>query len=83
MPETVNVSKIGQEVLHQLEDFNKKMWDAVSFRMVHAMMSQEQILKDSYLKTQEYRKHRWEKALKQSLGDRRKAYQLLTSENFN
>ncbi|PIN88155.1 hypothetical protein COV12_00010 [Candidatus Woesearchaeota archaeon CG10_big_fil_rev_8_21_14_0_10_32_24] len=83
MQETVNVNKIGQEVLHQLEDFNKKMWDAVSFRMVHAMMSQESVLKDSYQKTQSYRKQRWEKALKQSHGNKRKAYQLLALEEFN
>ncbi len=62
MAETVNVNKIGQEVLLQLEDFNKRMWDAVSFRMIHAMISQEPVLKDSYQKTQSYRKQRWEKA---------------------
>lgn len=83
MQETINVNKIGQEVLHQLEDFNKKIWDAVSFRMIHAMMSQETVLKDSYKKTQEFRKIRWEKALKQANGNKRKAYQLLASENFN
>ncbi|MBU0456532.1 MAG: hypothetical protein ABH824_01645 [Nanoarchaeota archaeon] len=83
MQETVNVNKIGQEVLHQLEDFNKRMWDAVSFRMIHAMMSQEPVLKDSYTKTQSYRKQRLEKALKQSHGNERKAYQLLASEEFN
>ena len=83
MQETINVNQIGQDVLHQLEDFNKKMWDAVSFRMIHAMMSQEQVLKDSYSKTQKYRKQRWQKALKQSHGNKRKAYQLLASEEFN
>lgn len=83
MPQAVNVNKIGQEVLHQLEDFNKKMWDAVSFRMIHAMMSQEPVLKDSYTKTQEYRKQRWQKALNQAKGNKRKAYQLLISEKFN
>ena len=83
MQETINVNKIGQDVLHHLEDFNKKMWDAVSFRMVHAMMSQEPVLKNSYKKTQSYRKQRWEKALKQSNGNKRKAYQLLASEDFN
>lgn len=83
MQETINVNKIGQEVLHQLENFNKKMWNAVSFRMIHAMMSQEIGLKDSYQKTQEYRNMRWEKALKQAHGDKRKAYQLLASEEFN
>ena len=83
MQETINVNQIGQDVLHQLEDFNKKMCDAVSFRMIHAMMSQEQVLKDSYSKTQKYRKQRWQKALKQSHGNKRKAYQLLASEEFN
>lgn len=83
MQETINVNKIGQEVLHHLENFNKKMWNAVSFRMIHAMMSQEIVLKDSYQKTQEYRNMRWEKALKQTRGDKRKAYQLLASEEFN
>lgn len=83
MSEAVTINKIGQEVLHQLEDFNKKMWDAVSFRMIHALMTQEPILKDSYTKTQEYRKQRWQKALTEAHGDKRKAYQILTSEEFN
>ena len=83
MQETMNVQKIGQDVLHQLEDFNKNMWDAVSFRMIHAMMAEEPVLKESYKNTQEYRKQRFEKALKQTHGDKRKAYQLLASENFN
>jgi len=83
MQEIINVQKIGQDVLHQLEDFNKKMWEAVSFRMIHAMMTEEPVLKDSYQNTQEYRKQRFEKALKQTHGDRRKAYQFLVSENFN
>ncbi len=83
MQETMNVQKIGQDVLHQLEDFNKRMWDAVSFRMIHAMMAEEPVLKDSYQKTQSYRKERWQEALTQAHGDKRKAYQLLASENFN
>jgi len=83
MQETVNINKIGQEVLHQLEGFNKKIWDALSFRMIHALVSQEPVLKDSYQKTQEYRKQRWEKALKQASGNKTKAYQLIASENFN
>lgn len=83
MQETMNVQKIGQDVLHQLEDFNKRMWDAVSFRMIHAMMAEESVLKDSYQKTQSYRKERWQKALMQAHGDKTKAYQLLASEEFN
>lgn len=83
MQETINVKKIGQEVLHQLGDFNKKIWGAVSFRMIHAMISQEPVLKDSYRKNQEYRKERWEKALKQAHGNKTKAYQLIASEKFN
>ncbi len=83
MQETVNVKKMGQEVLHQLEEFNKRIWDAISFRMIHSLMSQEQVLKDSYQKTQEYRKQRWERALKLAHGSKTKAYQLLASENFN
>ena len=83
MQETVNINKIGQEVLHQLEGFNKKIWDALSFRMIHAMVSQEPVLKGSYQKTQKYRKQRWEKALKQTHGDKTRAYQLIASEKFN
>ncbi|MEW5896998.1 MAG: hypothetical protein AB1668_04860 [Nanoarchaeota archaeon] len=83
MQETINVNKIGQDVLNQLESFNKKIWEAVSFRMIHALMSQEPVLKDSYAQTQEYRKERWQKALAQSQGDKKKAYQLIASENFN
>ena len=83
MQGTINVQKIGQDVLHQLEDFNRNMWAAVSFRMIHAMMAEEPALKDSYQNTREYRKQRFEKALKQAHGDKIKAYQLLASENFN
>ena len=79
----ITVNKIGQQVLHQLEGFNKKIWGAVSFRIIHAMISQEPLLKDSYQKTQEYRKQRWEKALKQTHGNKTKAYQLIASEKFN
>lgn len=83
MQETMNVQKIGQDVLHQLEDFNKRMWDAISFRMIQVMMTEEPVLKDSFQKTQEYRKQRLQKALTQAHGNKRKAYQLLASENFN
>lgn len=83
MPGSINVNKVGQNILHQLEDFNKRMWDAISFRMVHAMMSQEPALKNSFTKTQEYRKERWQKALAQAHGNKRKAYRLLASEEFN
>ena len=83
MQETINVQKMGQDVLHQLENFNKKMWDAVSFRIIHVLMAEEPELKNSFQKTQDYRKQRWEKALKQAHGDKRKAYQFLASEQFN
>lgn len=83
MQETINVNEMGKEVLQRLEEFNRKMWSAVSFRMIHAMMSQESVLTGSYKKTQEYRKQRWEKALNQTKGNKRKAYQLLASEEFN
>lgn len=83
MVEAINVQKIGEEVLQQLENFNKHMWDAISFRMIHSMMAEEPVLKDSYTKTQEYRKERWQKALAQAKGNKRKAYQLLASEHFN
>lgn len=83
MQQTIDMDKIGQDILHQLEEFNKKMWDAVSFRMIHAMMAEEPQLQNSYTHTQEYRKQRWERALKQAHGDKRKAYQLVASEHFN
>ena len=83
MLETINVQKIGEDVLHQLENFNKRIWDAISFRMIHTTISEEPALKDSYLKTQEYRKERWQKALAQANGNKRKAYQLIASEDFN
>ncbi len=83
MQETINVNQIGQDVLQQLESFNKKIWDAVSFRLIQALMAQEPGLKDSYARTQEYRKQRWQKALAQAHGDKRKAYQLLATEEFN
>ena len=79
----MSMQKIGQDVLHQLEDFNQRTWDAISFRMIHALMAEELTLQDSYQKTQEYRKERWQKALAQADGDKRKAYQLVASEEFN
>lgn len=81
MPEAINIGKVGHDVLHQLEDFNKKIWDAVSFRMIHALMAEEPMLKDSFQETQSYRKERWEKALQRAQGDKQKAYQLLASEH--
>jgi len=82
MTEVIDVQRMGQEVLQQLEGFNKKIWDAVSFRMIHALMMQEELLKDSYVKTQDYRKERWAKALVQTKGDKKKAYQFLVTEEF-
>lgn len=82
MSEAINVNIIGQEVLQQLEDFNKRIWDAVSFRIIHAMASQDPLLKDSYTKTNEYRKERWQKALTQAKGNKREAYRLLALEEF-
>jgi len=82
MSSTLNVQKIGQDVLYQLEEFNKKIWDAISFRMIHALMSQEPELKESYYNTQEYRKQRWQKALLEAHENKTKTYELLASEDF-
>ena len=82
MPETINMKEVGHEVLGTLEKMNKNIWHAVSFRMVHALMSEEKQLKDSYQKIQESRKERWQKALLQSKGNKRKAYDLVSSADF-
>lgn len=58
------------------------MWDAISFRIIHALMATENSLEHSYDKVQEYRKERWQKALAQAKGNKKKAYQLIVSEDF-
>lgn len=82
MPELMNIKELGREVLTELEDFNKKIWDAISFRLIHASMSKEKELKNSYETVQDYRLQRWQKALLQAKGNKRKAYELISSEDF-
>ncbi len=75
------LKQVGTEILGELKQFNKQVWDAVSFRLIHAKMSNEKST-DSYAKTKEYRRERWEKALDKAEGNKRKAYELLSSEKF-
>lgn len=82
MPELINVKEIGKEILTELEHFNKKIWDAISFRLVHATLSEEKELKSSYAKVQSHRKQRFEKALLQAKGNKRKTHELIASEDF-
>ncbi|MBI2671993.1 hypothetical protein HYX16_03605 [Candidatus Woesearchaeota archaeon] len=82
--ETVTLQKIGQEVLEELKEFNKRTWDAIHFSLIYAQMKEELELKklDTDRNVREYRKERYEKALKLAKGDKMKAYNLLASEDF-
>jgi hypothetical protein len=76
--QAVEIKKAGQDVLHQLEDFNKKMWDAVSFSLIEAPLNSQENSK----RTKEHRTERWQRAIQRAKGDKVKAYQLLSSEEF-
>ncbi|PIN74542.1 hypothetical protein COV18_06590 [Candidatus Woesearchaeota archaeon CG10_big_fil_rev_8_21_14_0_10_37_12] len=80
--ETLNIQKIGEQVLDGLQQFNQKIWSVLSFSLIHAELSQEKELKDVPKNVQNYRRERWEKALAKCNGDKRKAYELMDSENF-
>ncbi len=79
---TQTIKQVGTHVLNQLERFNRQVWDAVSFGLIHATMSKEKELQGSSAKTKEYRSERWKKAISKTKGDRKKAYELLASEDF-
>ena len=81
-PETINLQKVGEKVLVELQQVNKKIWDILSFSLIHAEISKENELKGVRQNVQEYRRERWQKTLTRSNGDKRKAYELLDSEDF-
>ena len=82
--ETVNLQRIGEEVLEELKEYNKRTWDAIHFALIYSELSQKPELKklDTDRNVREYRKERYEKALKLAKGDKIKAYNLLASEDF-
>ncbi len=81
--ESLNLNRYKDEVLAELAALNKRVLDVMNFRMIHAIMKTEvPVLKDTENKLKDYRAERWQKALKQSKGDKKKAYELLASENF-
>lgn len=82
IPIGMDIQGVGKEVLGKLEHLNKQIWNAVSFRIIHAMISEEKELKNSYKTVKEYRKIRWKKALQEANGNKRNAYELICSENF-
>lgn len=82
MVQELSIKEIGENVLVKLENFNRQLWDAISFRLIHTMMVEENELQSAYKKVKEYRKERWNKALAQVKGNKRKAYELISSENF-
>jgi len=80
---TLNLNTYKDEVLAELNSLNKRVLDVMNFRMIHAVMKSEvPALKDSEKKVEAYRAKRLQKALKQTNGDKRKAYELLGSEEF-
>ena len=82
--ETVNLQRIGEEVLEELKEYNKRTWDAIHFALIYSELSQKPELKklDTDRNVREYRKERYEKAMKIAKGDKMKAYNLLASEDF-
>ena len=59
-------------------------WNAIHFTFIYAQLKQEPELKklNTDKVVREYRKERWEKALKLAKGDEMKAYQISESEDF-
>lgn len=82
--ETINIQKIGEQVLEELKEYNKRTWDAIHFALIYSELSQKPELKklETEKNVREYRKERWEKALKLAKGDELKAFNLLASEDF-
>ena len=64
-----------------LKEFNKNV---IHFSLIYAQMKEEPELKklDTDRNVIEYRKERYEKAMKIAKGDKMKAYNLLASEDF-
>jgi len=82
--ETISLKKIGEEVLEELKEYNKRTWDAIHFALIYSELSQKPELKklNTEKNVREYRKERWEKALKLAKGDEMKAFQISESEDF-
>lgn len=79
----LNLEKHRSEILEELGTLNKRILDAINFRIIHALMKAEiPILKDTEAKLSEYKKERWQKALEQAKGNKKEAYKLLASEEF-
>ena len=71
----------NKQVSKKLKEFNKSV---KHFILIYAQMKEEPELKklDIDRNVREYRKERYEKALKLAKGDEIKAYNLLASEDF-
>ncbi len=79
----LNLEKYRSEILEELSTLNKRILDAINFRIIHTIMKTEiPLLKDTEAKLNEYKKERLQKALQQAKGNKREAYKLLASENF-
>ena len=84
MKQTLDLQQVKKEVLEELKEYNDRMWDAIHFSLIYAQMKEEPELKklDTDRNVKEYRKERYEKAMKLAKGDKIKAYNLLASEEF-
>ena len=80
----LDFQQVKKEVLAELKEYNDRMWDAIHFSLIYTQMKEEPELKklDTDRNVREYRKERYEKALKLAKGDKIKAYNLLASEDF-
>ena len=80
----INYKKLKKEIFEQLKVYNDRMWNAIHFSLIYSQLKQEPELKklNTDKVVREYRKERWEKALKLANGNRRKAYAISESEDF-
>ncbi len=79
----LNLKKYRSEILEELSTLNKRILDAISFRIIHTLMKTETpLIIDAEEKLNAYKKTRWQKALKHAKGDKRQAYKLAASEDF-
>ena len=84
MKQTLDFQQVKKEVFEQLKEYNDRMWNAIHFALIYGQLKQEPELKklNTDKVVREYRKERWEKALKLAKGNKRKAYEISESADF-
>ena len=84
MKQTLDFEQVKKEIFEQLKEYNERMWNAIHFSLIYAQLKEEPELKklNTEMVVKEYRKERYEKAMKLAKGDKIKAYNLLASKDF-